>query len=177
MKLSNLMRPRAARRVAAHAQVFPYENLMPEFTGSRGTPRSRPAGTRRSFVRASRQASDFLQRADCSATRDSTPARQTAVRSARAPKISGRAPIALDDCARHRPQHHCRLRGSKRLSAGIAEYRCETPISFGLSLYQFRRQPGIRCAWQARIALRRRMIALLHPQRRIACVLSSRVVS
>ncbi|HXS92665.1 MAG TPA: hypothetical protein VN705_25135 [Steroidobacteraceae bacterium] len=171
MKLSNLMAVLALLVVSpAHAQVCPYENLMPEFTEFvAATADLGPQARAEAFVaRFADKHRDFYSE-QMFGTRDKQLQRAKRLFDPQgAPKFPGARPIALDDVlatGRSITADYARIEATFRKA--FADYRCETPISFGLSLYQFDGNQASDAPGKPRMRFGVDMIALLHPQREL----------
>jgi hypothetical protein len=172
MKLSNLMAAALALFVAstARAQVCPYENLMPEFAGFvAATGDLEPAARAEAFVtRFVDQHRDFYSE-QLFGSRDQMLKRARRLFDPHgAPKFPGARPITLDDVlatGRSITTDYARIEGTFRQT--FADYRCETPISFGLSLYMFDGNQASEVAGKSRMRFGVEMIALLHPAREL----------
>ena len=171
MKLSNLMALLALLAVSpAHAQVCPYENLMPEFTEFvAATADLGPQARAEAFVaRFADKHRDFYSE-QMFGTRDKQLQRAKRLFDPQgAPKFPGARPITLDDVlatGRSITADYARIEATFRKA--FADYRCETPISFGLSLYQFDGNQASDAPGKPRMRFGVVMIALLHPQREL----------
>jgi hypothetical protein len=171
MKLSNLMAVLALFVVAAaHAQVCPYENLMPEFAEfAASTSDLEPAARAEAFVtRFVDKHRDFYSE-ELFGSRDKIIKRAKRLFDPQgAPKFPGARPITLDDVlatARSITADYARIEATFRRA--FPDYRCETPISFGLSLYQFDGNQDSQAPGKARMRFGVEMIALLHPAREL----------
>jgi hypothetical protein len=168
MKLSNLMAALLALSAAsaAHAQVCPYENLMPEFADFVATtgalePTARAAAFATRFADKHR---DFYSE-ELFGSRDELAERAKRLFDPQgAPKFPGARPITLDDVlatGRSITTDYTRIEGVFRQA--FRDYRCETPISFGLSLYRFDGNQSVEAPGKSRLRFGVEMIALLHP--------------
>ena len=168
MKLSNLIATLAlAAATPAVAQVCPYENLMPEFTEFvAATGNLEPQARAEAFVaRFAAKHRGLLQRARCSARArscSSVPCACSIRR--RAPKFPGARPITLDDVlatGRTITADYARIDATFRKA--LPDYRCETPISFGLSLYMFDGNQASDTPGKSQMRFGVEMISLMHP--------------
>jgi hypothetical protein len=167
MKLSNLMALLTLFVVStAHAQVCPYENLMPEFAGFvAATGDLEPAARAEAFVaRFVDKHRDFYTE-DMFGSRDKILARTKRLFDPQgAPKFPGARPITLDDVlatGRSITADYARIEATFRKA--FTDCRCETPISFGLSLYTFDGNQDSTVPGKGRMRFGVEMIALLHP--------------
>jgi predicted Zn-dependent protease DUF2268 len=141
MRLSNLL-PALALALAgpAIAQVCPYENLMPEFSKfveSTGDLAPQPRAA--AFVeRFASKHPDFYKESLFG------PREKLAERAVRlfdpqrAPKFQATRPLTLDDVlatGRSITDDYARMEATFRKS--FPDYRCDTPIAFGISLFMF----------------------------------------
>jgi hypothetical protein len=171
MKLSNLL-PTLGLLLAAPAlgQVCPYENLMPEFAAFAVTTGDlAPAARAEAFVtRFADKHRDFYSE-QLFGSRDKLLERAKRLFDPQgAPKFPGARPITLDDVlatGRSITADYARIEATFRRA--FAEYRCETPISFGLSLYKFDGNQAADAPGKSRMRFGVEMIALLHPQREL----------
>jgi hypothetical protein len=141
MKLSNLLSVLALAIAApAGAQVCPYENLMPEFsTFVASTKDLAPQPRAAAFVeRFVSKHADFYKES-LFGTREKLAER--AVRlfdPQRAPKFQGTRPLTLDDVlatGRSITTDYAQMEATFRKA--FPDYRCDTPIAFGVSLFMF----------------------------------------
>jgi hypothetical protein len=132
MKLSNLIAAALSLFVAstARAQVCPYENLMPEFAGFVAATGDLEPAARASVTRFVTSIGT-LQRTAVRLARPNAQARPAPVRSAG--RRTGARPITSTMCSPPGGHHYrlCPHRG--HFPPAFADYRRETPISFGLS--------------------------------------------
>lgn len=154
----------------AAAQVCPYENLMPEFEQFAQATRELAAAERaRAFVErfATRHPDYYSERAFGSREQLET----RAVRlfdPARTPKFEGARPIGLDDVlttARALTAEYSHIEATFRRA--FPDYRCETPISFGLSLYMFDGNLTEDAPGKPHMRFGVDMISLLHPSQEL----------
>lgn len=171
MKLSNLMAALALFVVsAARAQVCPYENLMPEFAEfAAATGDLQPAARAAAFVtRFVDKHRDFYSE-QLFGSRDKILERATRLFDPQgAPKFPGARPMGLEDVlatGRSITADYARIESTFRKT--FADYRCETPISFGLSLYMFDGNQDAEVPGKGRMRFGVEMIALLHPTREL----------
>ena len=168
MKLSNLMAAALAILVTstAHAQVCPYENLMPEFSDFvASTGDLEPTARAEAFVtRFVDKHRDFYTQ-ELFGSRDQLRERAKRLFDPQgAPKFPGARPITLDDVlaiGRSITADYARIEAAFRRA--FADYSCATPISFGLSLYRFDGNQAVEAPGKARLRFGVEMIALLHP--------------
>jgi hypothetical protein len=173
MKLSNLMAALALFVVVSatvRAEVCPYENLLPEFAAFvAATGDLEPAARAEAFVtRFADKHRDFYSE-ELFGSRDAVLERAKRLFDPQgAPKLPGARPITLDDVlatGRSITTDYARIEGTFRKTFG--DYRCETPISFGLSLYKFDGNQTVDATGRARMRFGVEMIALLHPAREL----------
>lgn len=169
MKLSLVVIFALATAPAA-AQVCPYENLLPEFAQFAQATRDLAASERaRAFVErfAARHPGYYSER--MFGSREQLEAR--AVRlfdPARTPKFEGARPIGLDDVlttARVLTAEYDRIEATFRRT--FPDYRCETPISFGVSLYMFDGNLTQDAPGKPHMRFGVDMISLLHPSQEL----------
>jgi len=171
MKLSNLLATLALVAASpALAQVCPYENLMPEFAEFVGATRDlQPAPRAEAFVtRFADKHPDFYTE-QLFGSRDKVLERAKRLFDPQgAPKFAGARPITLDDVlvtGRSITTDYARIEATFRRA--FPDYRCETPISFGLSLYMFDGNQATDVPGKPRMRFGVEMIALLHPPREL----------
>jgi hypothetical protein len=171
MKLSNLMAILAlAAASPAAAQVCPYENLLPEFSAFvAATGDLEPQARAEAFVtRFVDKHRDFYTE-ELFGTREKMMARAKRLFDPQgAPKFPGARAITLDDVlatGRSITADYARIEATFRQA--FADYRCATPISFGISLYQFDGNQASEVQGKSRMRFGVEMIALLHPQREL----------
>jgi hypothetical protein len=141
MKLSNLL-PALALAIAtpAVAQVCPYQNLMPEFSkfvASTGdlAPQARAAAFVERFVA---KHPDFYKESLFGPREKLTERAVRLFDPLRAPKFQGTRPLTLDDVlatGRSITTDYARVEATFRKA--FPDYRCDTPIAFGVSLFLF----------------------------------------
>jgi hypothetical protein len=171
MKLSNLL-PALALAVAtpALAQVCPYQNLMPEFsefvaaTGDLA-PKARAAA----FVeRFAAKHPDFYSE-QMFGSREKLTGRAVRLFDPQwKPDFPGARTITLEDVlatSRTITADYGRIEGTFRRA--FPDYRCETPISFGVSLYMFDGNQASDTPGKSQMRFGVEMITLLHPQREL----------
>jgi hypothetical protein len=167
MKLSNLVATFAlAAATPAVAQVCPYENLLPEFTEFvAATANLEPQARAEAFVaRFAEKHRDFYSEHVFGSR---AKLRERAVRlfdPQKAPKYPDARPITLDDVVatgRTITADYGRIEATFRKA--LPDYRCETPISFGLSLYMFDGNQASDAPGKAHMRFGVEMIALMHP--------------
>ena len=171
MKLSNLMALLTLLLASpAAAQVCPYENLMPEFAQFvAATGELEPQARAAAFVtRFADKHRDFYSE-QMFGSRDKLVARAKRLFDPQgAPKFPGARPITLDDVlatGRSITADYARIEATFRHA--FADYRCETPISFGVSLYMFDGNQASEVPGKSRMRFGVDMIALMHPQREL----------
>jgi hypothetical protein len=167
MKLSNLIASLAFVAAApAAAQVCPYENLMPEFadfvaaTGDLAPPARAVA-----FVeRFAAKHPDFYSEQMFGSREKLTQRAERLFDPQRAPKFQGLRPLTLDDVlatGRTVTADYGRMEATFRKA--FPDYRCETPISFGISLYMFDGNQSSETPGKSRMRFGVEMISALHP--------------
>lgn len=167
MKLSNLLAVLALATAApAVAQVCPYANLMPEFskfvesTGDLAPP-ARAAAFVDRFVA---KHPDFYKES-LFGPREKLAAR--AVRlfdPQRAPKFQGTRPLTLDDVlatGRSITTDYARIEATFRKV--FPDYRCDTPIAFGVSLFMFDGNQSSDVPGKSEMRFGVDLISALHP--------------
>lgn len=154
----------------ALAQVCPYENLLPEFSQLvAATADLAPAARAEAFAaRFAEKHPDFYSEQLFG------PREKIVERAVRLfdpelrPKFIGARPIALDDVlatGRTITADYDRIEATFRKA--FPDYTCETPISFGLSLYMFDDNQWTDAPGKSRMRFGVEMIALLHPPRQL----------
>ena len=171
MKLSNLIATLAlAAATPAVAQVCPYENLLPEFTEFvAATGNLEPQARADAFVARFVEKHREFYSEHVFGSREKV--RERAVRlfdPQKAPKYPDTRPITLDDVVatgRTITADYGRIEATFRKA--LPDYRCETPISFGLSLYMFDGNQASDAPGKAHMRFGVEMIALMHPPREL----------
>jgi len=171
MRLSNLL-PALALAVVAPAigQVCPYQNLMPEFSAFVAAtddlePRARAAAFVERF--AAKHPDFYSEQLFGSRPKLLEPAERL-FDPQRAPKYPGARPIALDDVlatGRTITADYARIEATFRKA--FPDYRCETPITFGVSLYMFDGNLTSDIPGKSQMRFGVEMISLLHPAREL----------
>ena len=169
MKLSNLL-PALAFAIAtpAVAQVCPYQNLMPEFSkfvASTGdlAPQARAAAFVERFVA---KHPDFYSESLFGSREKLTERALRLFDPQWKPKFPGARPITLDDVlatGRTITADYGHIEATFRKA--FADYRCETPISFGISIYMFDGNQASDAPGKSQMRFGVEMITLLHKQR------------
>lgn len=160
----------ALAAVPVAAQVCPYENLMPEFAQFAEATRDLGATERaHAFVeRFVAKHADYYSE-QMFGSREKLETRAVRLFDlARAPKFEGARAITLDDVlatGRTITTDYGRIEATFRRA--FPDYRCETPISFGLSLYMFDGNQAADVPGKPRMRFGVEMIALLHPPREL----------
>jgi hypothetical protein len=171
MKLSNVL-PAFALVLAAPAlaQVCPYQNLMPEFTEFvTATQDLAPQPRAAAFVeRFAAKHPDFYSES-MFGSREKMTARAVRLFDPQwKPKFPGARPITLDHVlatGRTITADYGRIEGTFRKA--FPDYRCEAPISFGISIYMFDGNQSSETPGKSRMRFGVEMISLLHPQREL----------
>jgi hypothetical protein len=171
MKLSNLLPVLALAITApAVAQVCPYQNLMPEFSEFVATtgelaPPARAAAFVERFVA---KHPDFYSE-QLFGTREKLLERaERLFDPQRAPKFQGTRPITLDDVlatGRSITADYALMDATFRKA--FPDYRCETPITFGISLYMFDGNQSSDAPGKSQMRFGVEMISALHPAREL----------
>ena len=171
MKLSNLL---AALTLVvatpALAQVCPYQNLMPEFTAFvTATQDLAPQPRAEAFVeRFASKHPDFYSES-MFGSREKMTARAVRLFDPQwKPKFPGARAITLDDVlatGRTITADYGRIEATFRKA--FPDYRCETPISFGISIYMFDGNQSSETPGKSQMRFGVEMISLLHPQREL----------
>lgn len=171
MKLSNLLAALAlVLATPALAQVCPYQNLMPEFTKFvTVTQDLAPQPRAAAFVeRFAAKHPDFYSES-MFGSREKMTARAVRLFDPQwKPNFPGARPITLEDVlatGRTITADYARIEGTFRKA--FPDYRCETPISFGISIYMFDGNQSSETPGQSRMRFGVEMISLLHPQREL----------
>ena len=169
MKLSNLL-PALALAIAtpAMAQVCPYQDLLPEFSkfvASTGdlAPQARAAAFVERFVA---KHPDFYSESLFGPREKLTERAVRLFDPQWRPKFPGARPITLDDVlatGRTITADYGHIEATFRKA--FADYRCETPISFGISIYMFDGNQASDAPGKSQMRFGVEMITLLHKQR------------
>jgi predicted Zn-dependent protease DUF2268 len=171
MRLSNLL-PALALAIAtpAAAQVCPYENLMPEFSkfvASTGdlAPQARAAAFVERFVA---KHPDFYKESLFGPREKLTERAVRLFDPQRAPKFQGTGAITLDDVlatGRSITTDYARVEATFRKA--FPDYRCDTPIAFGISLFMFDGNQSSDVPGKSQMRFGVEMISALHPAREL----------
>ena len=171
MKLSNLL-PMLALAVAtpAVAEVCPYQNLMPEFSEFvTATGDLAPPARAAAFVeRFAAKHPDFYTEQRFGSRQKMLERAERLFDPQRAPKFEGARPITLDDVlatGRSITTDYARIEATFRKA--FPDYRCETPITFGISLYTFDGNQASDTPGKPQMRFGVEMISLLHPAREL----------
>jgi hypothetical protein len=171
MKLSNVIAPLAlAVASPAFAQVCPYENLLPEFSQLvAATADLAPPARAEAFVaRFAEKHPDFYSE-QLFGPREKIVERAVRLFDPEVrPKFIGARSITLDDVlatGRTITADYDRIEATFRKA--FPDYTCETPISFGLSLYMFDGNQWTETPGKSRMRFGVEMITLLHPPRQL----------
>jgi hypothetical protein len=172
MKLSNLIAALALAVAAgpAIAQVCPYQNLMPEFSDFvKATDDLAPKPRAAAFVeRFASKHPDFYSESMFGSREKLTERAERLFDPQRAPKIPGMQPITLDDIlatGRSITDDYARMEATFRKA--FPDYRCETSISFGISLYMFDGNQSSETPGKSQMRFGVEMISALHPAREL----------
>lgn len=171
MKLSNLL-PALALALAtpAVAAVCPYQNLMPEFSEFvAATGDLAPPARAAAFVeRFASRHPDFYSEQMFGSRQKLFERAERLFDPARMPKFEGSRRITLDDVlatGRSITADYARIEATFRKA--FPDYRCETPITFGISLYMFDGNQASDTPGKPRMRFGVEMISLLHPAREL----------
>ena len=171
MKLSNLLAALAlAVATPAVAQVCPYANLMPEFSkfvASTGDLAPQPRAA--AFVeRFAAKHADFYKES-LFGTREKLAERAARLFDPqRAPKFQGTRPLTLDDVlatGRTITTDYARIEATFRKA--FPDYRCDTPITFGVSLFMFDGNQSSDTPGKSEMRFGVDAISALHPAREL----------
>jgi hypothetical protein len=171
MKLSNLV-PMLALALAtpALAAVCPFQNLMPEFSQFvAATGELAPQARAEAFVeRFAAKHPDYYSES-MFGSREKLTARAVRLFDPQwKPKYPGARPITLDDVlatGRTITADYGRIEATFRKA--FPAYRCETPITFGISIYMFDGNQASDTPGKSQMRFGVEMISLLHPQREL----------
>jgi hypothetical protein len=171
MNLSNLL-PTLALLVAtsALAQVCPYQNLMPEFSKFvAATGELAPQARAEAFVeRFAAKHPDFYSESMFGSREKMTSRAVRLFDPQWKPKYPGARPITLDDVVatgRTITADYGRIEATFRKA--FPDYRCETPITFGISIYMFDGNQASDTPGKSQMRFGVEMITLLHSQREL----------
>ncbi|HEY7638366.1 MAG TPA: hypothetical protein VH814_01480 [Steroidobacteraceae bacterium] len=171
MKLSNLV-PLLALAVAtpAFAQVCPYQNLMPEFSEFvAATADLAPQPRAAAFVeRFASKHPDFYSESLFGSREKLTERAERLFDPQRTPKLGGKRPVTLDDVlatGRSVTDDYARIEATFRKE--FPDYRCETPIAFGISLFLFDGNQSSETRGKSRMRFGVDAIAALHTAREL----------
>ncbi|HKE44133.1 MAG TPA: DUF2268 domain-containing putative Zn-dependent protease [Steroidobacteraceae bacterium] len=171
MKLSTLV-PLLALAIAppAIAEACPYHDLMPEFSnfvtasGELAPPARAEAFVER-FAAAHR---DFYSEEMFGSRQKLTERAERFFDPQRAPKFQGSRPLSLDDVlstGRTITADYARIEATFRKS--FPDYRCDTPITFGISLYMFDGNQSADTPGKPQMRFGVDMISALHSAREL----------
>ena len=167
MKLSNLLPILALATAApAVAQVCPYQNLMPEFSEFvAATADFAPPARAAAFVeRFATKHPDFYSEQMFGSREKLLERAQRLFDPQRAPKFQGARPITLEDVlatGRSITADYASTEATFRKA--FPDYRCETPITFGISLYMFDGNQSSDTSGKSQMRFGVEMISALHP--------------
>jgi choline dehydrogenase-like flavoprotein len=171
MKLSNLMAVLALAAAApAAAQVCPYQNLMPEFSEFvAATADLAPKARAEAFVeRFAAKHPDFYSEQMFGSRQRLLERAERLFDPQRAPKFQGTRPLTLDDVlatGRTITADYARMEATFRKA--FPDYHCETPITFGISLYMFDGNQSADTPGKPQMRFGVEMISALHPAREL----------
>jgi len=159
-----------AAAVPAAAQVCPYQNLMPEFAElvSATTDLAPPARAAEFVAGFAAKHPDFYSEQVFGSREKLLELAEGLFDPRRAPKRDDSRPITLDDVlatGRNITADYARMEATFR--EAFPDYRCETPISFGISLYTFDGNQSSETPGKSQMRFGVEVIALLHPQREL----------
>jgi len=159
-----------AAAVPAAAQVCPYQDLMPEFAELvAATANLAPQARAAAFVaRFAAKHPDFYSEQAFGSRDQLLEGAERLFDPQRAPKLEGSRQITLEDVlttGRSVTSDYARMEATFRET--FPDYRCETPISFGISLYMFDGNVSSESPGESQMRFGVEMIALLHPQREL----------
>jgi hypothetical protein len=171
MKLSNLL-PLLALALAssALAQVCPYQNLMPEFSDFvTATADLAPKARAAAFVeRFAAKHPDFYSE-QMFGSRDKLADRaERLFDPQRAPKFQASRPLTLDDVlatGRSITTDYARMEATFRKA--FPDYRCDIPITFGISLFLFDGNQAADTPGKPQMRFGVDLISALHPAREL----------
>lgn len=170
MKLSNLTAVLALAATPAAAQVCPHQNLMPEFSEFvAATAELAPAARAGAFVeRFAAKHPDFYSEQLFGSRQKLRERAERLFDPQRAPKFPGTRPITLHDVLATGGSitaDYARMEATFRKA--FPDYRCETPIIFGISLYMFDGNQSSDTPGKSQMRFGVEMISLLHDQREL----------
>jgi hypothetical protein len=171
MKLSNLL-PLLALAVASPtiAQVCPYQNLLPEFSRFvAATGDLAPPARAEAFVeRFASKHPDFYSEQMFGSRQKLTERAQRLFDPQRMPKFQGTRPLTLEDVlatGRSITADYARMEATFRKA--FPDYRCETPITFGISLFMFDGNQADDTPGKPQMRFGVDLISALHPAREL----------
>jgi hypothetical protein len=159
-----------AAAVPAAAQVCPYQDLMPEFaelvaaTGDLAPPARAAAFVDRFAVKHR----DFYSEPVFGSREALLEGAERLFDPQQAPRLEDSRRITLADVlatGRTITAEYARIEATFR--AAFPDYRCDTPISFGISLYRFDGNQSSESPGKSQLRFGVETIALLHPQREL----------
>lgn len=172
MKLSNLIAVLAFASTAAPAaeQACPYQDLMPEFSKFVAATSDLAPGPRaQAFVeRFAAKHPDFYSEKLFGSREKLLERAERLFDPQRAPKFQGSRPLTLDDVlatGRTITADYARMEATFRKA--FPDYRCETPIAFGISLYMFDGNQASDTPGKAQMRFGVEMISALHSAREL----------
>ena len=171
MKLSNLVAALAlAIASPAGAQVCPYTDLMPEFSRFvTATADLAPAARAEAFVeRFASKHPDFYSEAMFGSRDKLRDRAQRLFDPQRAPKFQGTRPLTLDDIlatGRTVTGDYGRIEATFRKA--FPDYRCDTPITFGVSLFMFDGNQAADTPGKPQMRFGVDAISAMHPAREL----------
>ena len=156
--------------VPAAAQVCPYQDLMPEFAELvAATADLAPKARAAAFVeRFAAKHPDFYSEPMLGSREKLLERAERLFDPQRAPKLEDSRPITLEDVlATGRSITGDYARTEATFRHAFPDYRCETPVSFGISLYMFDGNQSSEAPGKPQMRFGVDLIALLHPQREL----------
>jgi len=171
MKLSSLLSILAlAVAVPAMGQVCPYQDLMPEFTAFVAATEdlAPPARTVAFVERFASKHSDFYSEQMFGSRQEMLERAGRLFDRQRAPKYPDTRPITLEDVlasGRTITADYARIEETFRKA--FPDYRCETPVTFGVALYMFDGNLASEIPAKPQMRFGVDMISLLHPAREL----------
>jgi hypothetical protein len=159
-----------AAAVPAAAQVCPYEDLLPEFAELvAATANLAPNARAAAFVeRFAAKHADFYSEATFGSRDKLAESAERLFDPQRAPRLENSRQITLEDVlatGRTITADYARVEATFR--EAFPAYRCETPISFGISLYMFDGNQSSETPGRSQMRFGVDTIALLHAQREL----------
>jgi hypothetical protein len=171
MKPSNLLLILAFwTATPAFAQVCPFQDLLPEFSEFVAATRDlAPPARAAAFVeRFAAKHPDFYSEKMFGSREKMRERAERLFDPQRAPKFQGSRPITLDDVlATGRSITAAYASTAATFRKAFPDYRCETPITFGISLYMFDGNQSSDTPGKSQMRFGVEMISALHPAREL----------